>query len=91
MLVAMYEQVSLRLSLCLKLCDHAACTSTQVGALMSCRRAVERLHEERDEARAAVESLQAQVEEERQQGAVAVEEVCMYESMIVCQFVCAGF
>ena len=42
---------------------------------ISHRRAVERLHEERDEARAAVEALQAQVEEERQQGAVAVEEV----------------
>uniref|UniRef100_A0A7S3R1D0 Uncharacterized protein n=1 Tax=Dunaliella tertiolecta TaxID=3047 RepID=A0A7S3R1D0_DUNTE len=39
------------------------------------RRAVERLHEERDEARAAVEALQMQVESERQQAAVAVEEV----------------
>lgn len=41
------------------------------------RRAVERLHEERDEAHAAVETLQAQVEEERQHGVVAVEEVRM--------------
>jgi len=36
---------------------------------------VERLHEERDEARAAVEALQATVEAERQQSMVAVEEV----------------
>eukprot|EP00983_Pelagomonas_calceolata_P056732 1144733-Pelagomonas_calceolata.AAC.5 len=65
-------------------CSFLLPSSVSRQPVCPCRRAVERLHEERDEARAAVEALQMQVESERQQAAVAVEEVgVLWRGMMV--------